>query len=100
MMDSRAWCLQEALLSKQILLFQHTRVVYSCLEGVTSENGESSAEDWSLWMPHFLPAVHKTRRQLHSKSTLTAKELWPVWKDVNTTSGDKYTSVDDKLLAI
>ncbi|KAG8527274.1 uncharacterized protein KY384_008018 [Bacidia gigantensis] len=98
MIDHRAWCYQEMVLSPRILHFTHTQVVLSCLEGVESEDSDRINDQY---LTNLQPRVYQWRTKILSKTLLTSQEASLVWKDVLESYIDsRIASAEDRLTAV
>ncbi|KAJ9604061.1 hypothetical protein H2200_011584 [Cladophialophora chaetospira] len=97
-MNSRAWVMQEALLSQRLLTFEHARVVFTCLKGrlLKDSDGEyrNSAVrtcNFEWWSP--------VRRV--GDGTLGLQDCQNVWVNaVEEYSARRLTDYNDRLPAI
>jgi hypothetical protein len=88
--DTRGWTLQEAILSKRLLVFEHGRVVFSCMEDTYFEDKDGRSE-YSV----------QGRSEVQGLQSTTPEEIHNIWiKIVSNFTNRRLTRYEDKLPAI
>ncbi|KAJ9606294.1 hypothetical protein H2200_009255 [Cladophialophora chaetospira] len=97
-MDKRAWTLQEALLSRRVLIFERTRVVFACLEGRFCEDGDNPISFLAYWRNS---PDYDWWRPVQTRDQLTPLEVDEIWRHVvYECSRRDLTNYDNRLPGI
>lgn len=103
--ETRAWCLQEALMSTRCLVFSSVKMYWGCREVAYADHElQVSRLPPPENVHHFVQSLHPLLSKKYGVDTLTAddrNELWTFWVDVlSDYTYRNVTNLGDRLPAI
>ncbi|RDW71446.1 hypothetical protein BP6252_08009 [Coleophoma cylindrospora] len=98
--ESRAWCLEESVLSPRCIIYSNIRLRWSCAQTQYSD-GDYTHNEESEYKIKPLPRLFRLGQKREAEDDDDWEELWKFWISIVTNySTRELTRPDDKLRAI